>query len=84
MATLRRRDSVEVSVTDDGPGVPEAIQKRVFEPFFTTKEPGKGTGQGLAIAHSAVERHGGHLVLESAPGRGARFSFTLPLDPGRE
>ena len=70
----------EIRVEDDGPGVPESIRDRVFDPFFTTKEVGKGTGQGLAIAHRVVhQQHGGTLTLESGRWGGARFTIRLPL-----
>ena len=70
----------EIEVTDAGPGIPESAMARLFDPFFTTKAVGKGTGQGLAIAHSIiVDRHGGEIVVQSPPGRGATFLLRLPL-----
>jgi signal transduction histidine kinase len=70
----------EISVEDDGPGVPDAIRDRIFDPFFTTKEVGKGTGQGLSIAHRVIHgQHGGTLMLGSTDGKGARFVIRLPL-----
>jgi signal transduction histidine kinase len=72
--------SVEIRVSDTGCGIPEAIRSKVFDPFFTTKPVGKGTGQGLAIAHSViVQKHGGSIQLESEPGRGTTFVIQLPL-----
>ncbi len=69
-----------VSVSDDGCGIPSAIRESVFLPFFTTKEVGRGTGQGLAIAHSiVVEKHGGGLSFESEVGRGTIFTIRLPV-----
>jgi signal transduction histidine kinase len=77
--TARDGDGVLVEIADNGPGIPEDIQRRVFDPFFTTKEPGKGTGLGLDIAHRiVVERHGGDLSLESMPGDTC-FMVRLPL-----
>jgi signal transduction histidine kinase len=71
---------VTVSVTDNGPGIPESIRDRIFEPFFTTKAEGEGSGQGLAIARAiVVDRHGGRLTFESGPGRGTTFNVELPL-----
>ena len=71
---------VRLSVTDDGPGIPEAIVDRIFDPFFTTKEVGKGTGQGLALAHSIiVERHGGAISVDTEVGRGSTFHIDLPI-----
>ena len=83
---VRRGDAVEISIADDGPGIPEADQTRVFDPFFTTKEVGKGTGQGLTIVHSIMTRHQARLELFSAPGEGTRFVLTLPCidQPGLE
>ena len=81
--TLRTRqvdDDAEVRVEDTGQGVPGDLQARIFEPFFTTKEVGKGTGQGLALAHNVVvKRHGGQIWCESAPDGGATFVIRLPL-----
>ncbi len=83
MITIRTRieaDDVVIELADSGGGIPEAIRTRVFEPFFTTKPPGKGTGQGLAIARSiVVDRHAGALTYTSRPGEGTTFTIRLPL-----
>jgi PAS domain S-box-containing protein len=72
---------VEVRITDSGTGIPEEIRGKIFDPFFTTKEVGKGTGQGLAIAHSViVDKHHGTIAIESTVGEGATFIVRLPLD----
>ena len=68
-----------VSVSDTGGGIPEAIRKRIFEPFFTTKEVGKGTGQGLSIAHNVIKAHGGKLEFVTEIGKGTTFTVRLPL-----
>jgi len=66
---------VEISVSDTGSGIPEAIRNRVFEPFFTTKEVGKGTGQGLALAYTVVVmKHGGKIWFESKSAKARHFS----------
>jgi two-component system, NtrC family, sensor kinase len=83
---IRVRTGVEghqvvVSISDNGPGIAPTIRERIFEPFFTTKEVGKGTGQGLAISRSLVEKHGGKLSFESPPGGGATFFVRLPVAP---
>lgn len=71
---------IDLSVTDDGPGIPPDIRERIFEPFFTTKPVGKGTGQGLAMVYTtAVDQHGGEILCESELGRGTRFTLRLPL-----
>lgn len=78
-----RRDGawVEVRIADTGTGIPEDIQQRIFDPFFTTKEVGKGTGQGLALAHNIVtERHRGSIAVESVCGKGATFVIRLPTE----
>jgi CheY-like chemotaxis protein len=68
-----------LKVADAGPGVPAEIRSRIFEPFFTTKPPGQGTGLGLALCQSIVERHRGTLSMESAPGAGATFRVEIPV-----
>lgn len=68
---------VVVRITDDGPGIPAAIQRRIFDPFFTTKEVGKGTGLGLDIVRRLVQQHEGEVEVDSRPGH-TEFSVTLP------
>ncbi|HEY8967056.1 MAG TPA: ATP-binding protein, partial [Candidatus Methylacidiphilales bacterium] len=73
-------DWAEVRIADTGGGIPEAIRGKIFDPFFTTKEVGKGTGQGLAIAHSVVvDKHGGAISFETELGQGTTFLIRLPL-----
>jgi signal transduction histidine kinase len=73
---------VVISVEDNGPGIPEAIRDQIFDPFFTTKEVGKGTGQGLAIARSAIhDKHAGTLTFESEVGKGTTFFMRFPISP---
>ena len=71
-------ETVAVTITDDGPGVPEEIQARIFEPFFTTKDVGEGTGLGLDIAGRIVRQHGGEITLKSEPGQ-TSFTVRLPI-----
>ncbi|WP_052316677.1 sensor histidine kinase [Thioalkalivibrio nitratireducens] len=75
--------AVELSVEDDGPGIAEEHRDHVFDPFFTTKPVGAGTGLGLAVAHAAVEDHGGRIWLDREPQSGTRFVMTLPVDGER-
>jgi signal transduction histidine kinase len=83
--TQPRGEFVEISITDTGTGIPEAIRSRVFEPFFTTKEVGKGTGQGLALAHNViVKKHHGKIWFETEMGRGTTFFIDLPITPSRQ
>ncbi len=81
------RDSVDTGghvalvVADDGPGIAPETMERMFEPFFSTKPVGKGSGMGLATVHGIVHEHGGHLLIDTAPGCGTRFSVLLPSLP---
>jgi PAS domain S-box-containing protein len=81
VSTCRSGDGVEIVVADDGAGMPDHVRERVFDPFYTTKPEGQGTGQGLAVAHSLVQRLGGEIRVESEPGRGATFTIRLPGGP---
>jgi PAS domain S-box-containing protein len=75
----------EISVSDTGTGVPEAIRTRIFEPFFTTKEVGTGTGQGLALAHTVVvKKHQGKIWFDTELGCGSTFFIHLPLHAASE
>jgi two-component system heavy metal sensor histidine kinase CusS len=79
----RSGERVEVSVEDQGPGIPEELRERVFEPFFrgpTARGRRAGYGLGLSIAKAAVEAHGGSIALGSAPGGGACFKVALACD----
>jgi PAS domain S-box-containing protein len=85
ITTRREGGWVEVRVSDTGAGIPEDIRPMIFTPFFTTKEVGKGTGQGLAIAHSVIVRkHRGTIRFESEVGAGTTFVIRLPLECGEE
>jgi signal transduction histidine kinase len=69
---------VNVSLIDNGPGIPTEIQPRIFDPFFTTKAVGKGTGLGLEIVKRIINRHGGTIRVDSKPGE-TRFEIRLPI-----
>ena len=71
-------DMVELAVSDSGSGIGQDVLDRMFEPFYTTKPVGQGSGMGLAIVHGIVHEHGGHVLVESAPGAGTRMRVLLP------
>jgi signal transduction histidine kinase len=78
-----RADGAEVVITvaDTGCGIPDSIRDKIYDPFFTTKAVGKGTGQGLAIAHRIIrERHRGTIECDSTVGKGTRFVIRLPVN----
>jgi len=72
-------DMYTLSVTDTGSGIDPKVRDRIFEPFFTTKPIGVGTGLGLSIAYSIVQKHGGTLEAQDAPGGGTRMQLSVPL-----
>ncbi|MCL4792236.1 MAG: PAS domain S-box protein, partial [Gammaproteobacteria bacterium] len=81
LATRRVQDQAEIRISDTGCGMTPETAARIFDPFFTTKAVGKGTGQGLAMAHNVVVlRHGGTITVESTPGAGTSFIIRLPLE----
>ena len=77
--TFVENEFAVISISDTGNGIPESIRKRIFDPFFTTKEVGKGTGQGLSIAHNVIKAHGGLLEFRTEIGKGTTFFVRLPL-----
>jgi signal transduction histidine kinase len=80
VATGRTDDGgLRLAITDTGGGMDETTRAKAFDLFFSTK-PG-GTGLGMAIIRSAVERHGGRLAIDSTPGKGTTIEITLPSQP---
>ena len=77
--TKQDKDFVEVSIIDNGPGIPESIRSQVFDPFFTTKPIGKGTGLGLDVVMSIVKQHRGSIKVNSVPGR-TEFIVCFPIN----
>jgi signal transduction histidine kinase/CheY-like chemotaxis protein len=81
IATRCEPDGLSVNVSDNGPGIPEAVAQHVFEPFFSTKSEGEGTGLGLSICLGIVKEHGGNMSVDpggAGSGRGATFTVELP------
>lgn len=71
-------DQVVVSISDNGPGIPEDIRTKIFDPFFTTKEVGMGTGLGLSISKGIIDEHEGNISVESEIGKGTTFHISIP------
>lgn len=80
--TERTGDDVLIEISDSGCGIPESQLMQIFDPFFTTKPVGKGTGLGLALSFSIVEKHGGSLTVTSEVGQGSTFRIRLPIHQG--
>jgi signal transduction histidine kinase len=81
VTALNQDARVLLTVADDGSGIPKDVLPHIFDPFFTTKDVGEGSGLGLSIVHGIIERHGGHIDVESEPGQGTKFSISFPLPP---
>ena len=80
IATRATDEFAEISISDNGSGIPLEIISRIFDPFFTTKEVGKGSGQGLSVAYNVVyEKHQGTIDVDSRPGEGTTFTIHLPI-----
>jgi signal transduction histidine kinase len=80
ITTRREGDSAVVTVSDTGHGISPENLSRIFDPFFTTKPVGEGTGLGLSVTYSIIERHRGTISVESQPGQGTTFTVTIPVD----
>lgn len=79
LGTQDDQDWAWIEVADNGCGMPPEVQRRIFEPFYTTKPVGQGTGLGLSMAFSIVQKHGGRIEVQSAPGEGTRFTVWVPV-----
>ncbi|MGA1840058.1 MAG: ATP-binding protein [bacterium] len=77
--TFANNGHITVKISDNGPGIPEEFLTKLFEPFFTTKPVGKGTGLGLSVSYGIIRDHGGDILVESEPGKGATFVIKFPL-----
>ncbi len=70
---------VEISVKDNGMGIPQKVLDKIFQPFFTTKPTGQGTGLGLSLSYDIIKAHGGEIKVETKDGEGAEFIISLPV-----
>lgn len=75
--TSRKAGEINIVISDNGPGIPQDALKKIFLPNFTTKKPGEGTGLGLFVTKTLVEKHGGSIEVSSAVGEGTTFVVTL-------
>jgi two-component system, NtrC family, sensor histidine kinase HupT/HoxJ len=80
LSVVRQGNRADLTVQDNGPGIPADLAASIFDPFFTTKPVGRGTGLGLSISHKITEEHGGSLTLCDLPGHGACFRLSLPCE----
>ena len=78
ICTRKHKDSIEISVKDNGNGIPQSVVDKIFQPFFTTKPAGQGTGLGLSLAYDIVKAHAGELKIQTNEGRGSEFIIQLP------
>jgi CheY-like chemotaxis protein len=82
-SSVKASDSVAITITDNGPGIPEDVRHKVFQPFFTTKPEGRGTGLGLSLCKSVVEGHGGSITIEEVEPHGTKVVIQLPGSTGQ-
>jgi len=81
MVSTKQLDAtIQISVSDNGTGIPDSIRDKIFQPFFTTKPTGQGTGLGLSLSYDIVKAHGGALSVATKPGEGAQFTMTLIIN----
>jgi len=78
VSTRNNNGKIEITVTDNGNGIPQKVLDKIFQPFFTTKPTGQGTGLGLSLSYDIVKAHGGELKVETKEGEGSVFAITLP------
>jgi signal transduction histidine kinase len=79
ITTLADENNIIIKIADNGTGMDEQTKKKLFEPFFTTKDVGEGTGLGLSIAYNTINKHKGHISVNSALGEGTEFVMEIPI-----
>ena len=77
VSTRKMADGIEICISDNGNGIPEAVRDKIFQPFFTTKETGQGTGLGLSLSYDIIKAHGGSIKVESEVGKGTSITIKL-------
>ena len=78
--TRKLKSIIEISVEDNGNGIPQKLIDKIFQPFFTTKPTGQGTGLGLSLSYDIIQAHGGKLKVKTEEGKGTVFSIQLPIN----
>jgi signal transduction histidine kinase len=78
ISTQKKGDKIEITIADNGTGIPQKVIDKIFQPFFTTKPTGQGTGLGLSLSYDIVKAHGGELAVETKEGEGTTFIINLP------
>ncbi len=79
VSTKKANDKIEITVADNGNGIPQNIVDKIFQPFFTTKPTGQGTGLGLSMSYDIIKAHGGEIKVETKEGAGTAFIILLPF-----
>jgi signal transduction histidine kinase len=77
--TQKCDNKIQITVKDNGKGIPQKIIDKIFQPFFTTKPTGQGTGLGLSLSYDIIKAHGGEIKVESKEGEGTEFIIQLPI-----
>ena len=79
VVTKKKDHTIELTVKDNGNGIPQKVIDKIFQPFFTTKPTGEGTGLGLSLSYDIIKAHGGEIKVETKEGEGSVFTMTLTL-----
>lgn len=82
--TCHKEDSIFVSISDTGNGIPEEVILKIMDPFFTTKDVGKGTGLGLSVSYDIIQKHHGDINVQSEVGKGTTFTVRIPVIKAEE
>ncbi|MEP6467613.1 MAG: HAMP domain-containing sensor histidine kinase, partial [Parafilimonas sp.] len=77
--TKKINNTIEITVKDNGDGIPQNVIDKIFQPFFTTKPTGEGTGLGLSLSYEIIKAHGGEIKVETKEGEGTTFTIVLPF-----
>jgi len=81
VTTAKSQNYVEITVRDNGTGIPEKVLDKIYQPFFTTKPTGEGTGLGLSLSYDIITKgHGGQMKVKTKEGEGSEFVIQLPFD----